>query len=438
MRATNSTDFRPDWYAIDFGTSNSLLAAANAHEVVPPIPLDDTADDPSVLRSLMFFGQNEFSCGGSAIGQFVDGGMQGRLIRSIKKFLPYRSFTGTQIGHRVVAIEDLVGRFLGVMRSRANRHFGADVRRVVLGRPAKFSIDPHDDALAESRLEKAAKFAGFEEISFCPEPVAAAQDFQVQLDRPRIVLVADFGGGTSDYTIVQMHPEGFDPRHVLALGGISIAGDALDGSLMRHKIARHFGADVTYRVPLGSNTLTMPKGIMEKLCSPADMTVLQHRDVLNFLRDVKSWSLGSEDKRKMDHLLCLVEDSLAFKLFESIERTKCALSGSDEAAFHFEYPTIHLDERIGRTEFETGSAREVQAILDALDRTVAAAGLRFEDIDVVCCTGGTARVPVIARNIEERFGPSKVKSLRTFHSVVQGLAERARMIASGRAPVQPS
>jgi hypothetical chaperone protein len=162
------------------------------------------------------------------------------------------------------------------------------------------------------------------------------------------------------------------------------------------------------------------------------MTVLQHRDVLRFLHDVKSWSLGPGDKLKMDHLLCLVEDSLAFKLFESIERTKCELSANDETTFHFEYPTIQLDERVGRGEFETGSARDVQAILGALDQTVSDAGLRFNDIDVVCCTGGTARVPVIARGIETRFGRNKVKALRAFHSVVQGLAERARMIAGGQ------
>jgi hypothetical chaperone protein len=428
MRSTHDASFRPEVYAIDFGTSNSLLAAANAHGTVPPIPLDDGADDPSVLRSLLFFGTNDFCCGSKAIDQFVEGGMQGRLIRSIKKFLPYRSFSGTQIGHRVVSIEDLVGRFLSVMRERANRYFRTNVERVVLGRPAKFSFDPIDDSLAQSRLEKAARIAGFREVSFCPEPVAAAQDFQVVLDQARIVLVADFGGGTSDYTIVRMRPEGFDPGDVLALGGVSTAGDALDGSLMRHKIARHFGADVTYRAQLGSNTLTMPRAIMEKLCSPADMTVLQHRDVLNFLRDIKSSSLGPDDRRKMDHLLCLVEDSLAFKLFEAIERTKCELSGLDRAMFRFEYPTIHLEESVLRKEFETGSTREVQTILGTLDQTVDEAGLQFEDIDVVCCTGGTARVPAIAHGIESRFGQNKVKS----HSVVQGLAERGRMIASGQ------
>jgi hypothetical chaperone protein len=424
-----SSGFRPQVYAVDFGTSNSLLAAASATATCPHVAIDDAAPDPTVLRSLLFFGEAHFSCGATAIDEFVAAGMQGRLIRSIKKFLPARSFTGTQIGHRVVTIEDLIARFLRVMRERANRHFDVDVVRVVLGRPAKFSLDPEDDRLAEARLERAAKIAGFQEVSFCPEPVAAAHDFQLVLDEPRVVLVADFGGGTSDYTIVKMRPEGFDASDVLALGGISIAGDMLDGSLMRHKIARHFGAEVTYRVPLGSNRLTMPRPIIEKLCSPGDMTVLQHRDVLAFLRDVQSWSIGSDDRQRMDQLLCLVEDSLAFRIFESIERSKCELSESAETEFQFDYPTIHIREEITRDEFEAGSAREVDAILRALDQTVADAGLGFHDIDVVCCTGGTAKVPQIARGIERRFGAGKVRQLRSFHSVVQGLAERARQVA---------
>jgi hypothetical chaperone protein len=429
-----SSRFRPEVYAIDFGTSNSLLAAANAEASCPPVPLDEAAADPTVLRSLLFFGQNHFSCGAAAVGEFVAGGMSGRLIRSIKKFLPDRGFSGTNIGHRLVTIEDLIGRFLRTMRERANRHFDADVDRVVLGRPAKFSLDPESDRLAEARLGRAALSAGFREVHFCPEPVAAAHDFQLELGSPKTVLVADFGAGTSDYTIVRMRPDGFAQADVLSLGGVSVAGDALDGSLMRHKIARHFGAEVTYRVPLGANLLRMPKAIIEKLCSPADMTVLQHRDVLAFLHDVKAWSLGPEDRERMDHLLCLVEDSLAYRVFDAIERTKCELSASPATDFHFDYPSVEIDEHITREEFDKGSEREIDAVLRALDGTVADAGLAFADVDVVCCTGGTAKVPRIAHAIEQRFGAAKVRQLRSFHSVVQGLAERARQLAADRVP----
>lgn len=423
--------FRPTIYAIDFGTSNSLLAAANAEATCPPVPLDAAAKDPTLLRSLLFFGDGgHFSCGAAAIADFVEGGLNGRFIRSVKKYLPDRGFSGTQIGTRTMAMENIIGRFLRVMRERADAHFGVAVDRVVLGRPAKFSTDDEADHYAEERLRRAAEIAGFREVTFCPEPVAAAHDFHLQLDRPTTLLVADFGGGTSDYTVVRMHEQRFQPSDVLALGGVSLAGDVLDGCIMRRKVAPHFGADVTYRAALGSNVLPMPRPIIEKLCSPADMTVLRHRDILAFLEDVRSSSLGPDDRRRMDQLLTLVEDSLAFQIFDAIERSKCALSDSEQTEIAFDYPSIHIREAMTRAEFESASEKPMDAILASLDRTVAAAGLTTDDIDVVCCTGGTAKVPRIARAIEARFGREKVRQLRSFHSVVQGLAERARQVAA--------
>lgn len=423
--------FRPTIYAIDFGTSNSLLAAADAESTSPPVPLDPGAADPTLLRSLLFFGeQGRCSCGTAAIGDFVESGMSGRLIRSIKKYLPDRGFAGTQIGFRTMSIEALIAVLLRLMRERADSHFGVKVERAVLGRPAKFSTDPDADRYAEERLGRAARLAGFTEVSFCPEPVAAAHDFHLDLDGPTHVLVADFGGGTSDYTVVRMHAGSFD---VLALGGVALAGDVLDGCVMRRKVARHFGAEVTYKVPMGHNVLPMPRPIIEKLCSPADMTVLRHRDILAFLEDVKAWSLGPDDRRRMDQLLTLVEDSLAFQIYAAIERSKCELSEVPASTVAYDYPSIHIREPISREDFEAAADKPLTAILASLDRTVEAAGLSRADVDVVCCTGGTAKVPWIARAIEERFGAGKVRKLRSFHSVVQGLSERARQIAAAQA-----
>ena len=423
--------FRPTIYAIDFGTSNSLLAAANPHGTCPPIPLDPDATDPTLLRSLLFFGEaGHFSCGARAIHDFVETGMSGRFIRSVKKYLPDKSFSGTMIGHRTMTIENLIAVFLRIMRERADKHFGVKVDRVVLGRPARFSTDDAEDRYAEERLEKAARIAGFNEVSFCPEPVAAAHDFHVSLEQPTTLLVGDFGGGTSDYTVVRMSRDEMRPDDVLALGGVSIAGDVLDGCIMRRKVARHFGAEVTYKVPMGNNVLPMPRPIIEKLCSPGDMAVLRHRDILAFLEDVKAWSLGPDDRRRMNQLLTLVEDSLAFQVFDAIEQAKCKLSERQTTEVRFDYPSIHIREPITRDEFEAAAERPMESILGSLDRTVQSSGLSYSQIDVVCCTGGTAKVPRIARAIEERFGPGKVQKRKSFHSVVQGLAERARQIAA--------
>ena len=244
---------KPTLYAIDFGTSNSLLCGVTPRAVDAPLALDPAAADASEFRSILFFSDShEWHFGAEALERYVAEGMHGRFLRSLKRFLPMPSFEETRIGSKSVKLEELIGVFLRDMRRRANAHYGCDVRRALLGRPARFAERDEDDALAETRLEAAAHFAGFSEVHFCPEPIAAAYDFRSRLTEPKVVLVADFGGGTSDYTVARLVP-GESEADVLAIGGISIAGDALDGSIMRHKASRHFGSQVKYRVPFGSN-----------------------------------------------------------------------------------------------------------------------------------------------------------------------------------------
>jgi hypothetical chaperone protein len=421
--------FVPEMYAIDFGTSNSLLAAANRKEVCAPIPLDERAQDPSVFRSILFYSDDAaWSFGAGALSDYVAQGMRGRFIRSIKRFLPIASFSDTRIGSRKVLLEELVGMFLREMRKRANAHFGCDVRRVMLGRPARFSDDDQADALAEARLRSAAEFAGFEDIHFCPEPLAAAYDFGSTKPGANTFLVADFGGGTSDYTVARLDPTRADALEVLAIGGVAQAGDAFDGALMRNGIAEHFGSRVRYQVPFGSNWLEMPSPLMERLCSPADICWLARRDVTEFLRSVRAGSSSDADKLHLDQLLCLIEDSLGFQIFEAIEQQKRELSTHESATFRFEYPGIDIRESMTRARFEAASARVSGSILERLDRTLERAGLTASDIDRVCSTGGTAKVPVIKHGLEARFGADKLQGLSSFHAVIQGLAERARVL----------
>jgi hypothetical chaperone protein len=419
-------------YAIDFGTSNSLLAGVGRGErrALPPAPLDTTAREPTILRSILFFSEDgRWSFGQEALAAYVAHGTRGRFLRSMKRFLPMVGVAETRIGSRVVKLEELVGVFLREMRERANRHYGVDVRRVLLGRPARFSEDDAADALAQERLERAARFAGFEEVSFCPEPVAAAYDFKSKLapERAATILVADLGGGTSDFTVARLGPG--DRADVLAIGGVPVAGDAIDASLMRKKIAAHFGAGVTYKVPFGANVLSMPKPLMERLCSPAEVCLLGRQDVMRFLRDIKSGALGAADQEHMDQLLVLIEDGLGFQVFEAIESTKRALSDASAAPFRFAYPGIDVTEEVRRDELEAFAEPVTRRILDCVTGTLAAAGVGPDAIDLVCATGGTARVPVIARGLEAQFGAEKLHRLSSFHSVIQGLAERARELA---------
>jgi len=418
----------PTLYAIDFGTSNSLLAAANRDTTFDPVPLDPDTADPTILRSILCFPDaGGVFVGSEALRQFVEHGAEGRLLRSIKHYLGSRSFRGTILRGRMVSAEELVAALLRQMRQRADAHFGAEVRRVVLGRPVHF--DGEDDGFAESRLRKAAELAGFQEVHFLPEPVAAARAFGAAAHREEVALIGDFGGGTSDFTVLRIGPRALERSDVLAVGGVAVAGDALDASLMRAQVARHFGAEVQYRAPFGKNVLRMPQGIVQHLCSPAHLSILQRRDIASFLADVRRWSLSEEDRRRMDQLTVLVEETQGFHLFEAIERAKKVLSSEAKAQIAFSYPGIEVRERVTRSRFEDASRREVDAILGCLEETVRAAGVGFGHIGVVCCTGGTAKVPRIAAEIRRRLPAARMEQFKGFHSVVEGLAQEAQVVA---------
>jgi hypothetical chaperone protein len=422
----------PTVYAIDFGTSNSLLAAASRDRVFEPVPLDRDASDPTILRSILCFPDTGgVFVGGEALRQFIEHGAEGRLLRSIKHHLGSRSFRGTVIRGRLVSAEELVGTLLRQMRLRGDAFFGAEVRRVTLGRPVHFDGD--DDAFAEARLRKAAELAGFEEIHLVPEPVAAARAFGAAALRDEVALIGDFGGGTSDFTVLRVGPRALGREDVLGVGGIAIAGDALDASLMRAQVGRHFGAEVQYRAPFGQNVLRMPQGIVQHLCSPAHLSILQRRDIASFLADVRRWSLSDEDRRRMDQLTSLVEETQGFHLFEAIEQAKRTLSSELGAEVAFSRPGIEVREPVTRAGFEEASRREVDGILRCLEETVRAAGVAFEDVGVVCCTGGTAKVPRIAAEIRRRFPAARVEQFKGFHSVVEGLAQEAQAVARGAA-----
>jgi hypothetical chaperone protein len=413
-------------YAIDFGTTNSLLAAGNDGKACSAIPLDSLAPDPTVLRSILYTpAKNQWYFGASAIDQYTEHVAEGRLFRSIKKYLPETSFTHTIVNGKRYTLEDLIATFLSAMRERGNQHFNKDVDAAVFGRPAAFSLDLEKDKLAEARLRKAAELAGFKHIEFCPEPLAAAYEFRHTLTSAKVVLIADFGGGTSDFTVLKMGPQPFKREDVLAVGGVSVAGDRFDGAIMKHLISPHFGSQVTYKMPSGSVTLGIPQNVINKMCSPPDISFLGRDDINTLLRHAQKWSLDEKEGLKINRLFALVEEQLGYKLFSSIEHTKIALSKADSAPFAFRHFDIDVQDLITADSFCSVSTNVVAQICASLDSTIHNAGLVFEDIDIVCCTGGTAQIQSLRLELAARFGEQKLQQHRHFHSVVSGLAERA-------------
>lgn len=412
--------------AIDFGTSNSLVVLVTDRNSVTPLAIDPGNEDPTILRSVLYSpSRDEWEFGQQAIESYYHGGAEGRIFRSLKKFLPDPLFTGTQVHGVYHSLEELMGRMLRTMRMRAEAVAGEGVKSVVLGHPALFSRQPQLHQQALQRLEKAARLAGFTDIDFCPEPIAAAHEFATSLETARTVLIADFGGGTSDFTVVKLRPEGFQPEDVLALDGLSIAGDAFDGSIMEHSVAPYFGSKVEYRVPFGSNVQRLPKALVRKMCSPADLLLLGRQDYLEFFQKLDDWSVGENDAQSLERLRLLVEDRQGYALFQSIEEGKKNLSSHEQATIAYQYPGIDLHVPLLRGEFNDYSAPLVEAIVECMDRTILQSGLTPDQIDLVCCTGGTARLKAVQGAMIARFGEDRLQQHLPFHAVVQGLAHYA-------------
>ena len=205
---------------IDFGTSNSLVGAWRDGQRVEALKLDPFAKDPTLLRTLLYFSHsNQCYYGQEAIQKYLENEMEGRFFRSFKSHLPNRSYLGTFLENRVLTLENLVGQFLLEIRKRAEEQLGQPVDSAVIGRPARYSMDVLEDEFALHRMKKAAEFAGFKNFEFVPEPLAAAFDYRRQLTQEKKVLIGDFGGGTSDFTLIRMGPYAFKKEHVLGLDG---------------------------------------------------------------------------------------------------------------------------------------------------------------------------------------------------------------------------
>lgn len=411
-------------YAIDFGTSNSLLSYVSSEGTITPVPMD--ARGSKVLRSLLYTPRPQsWYFGAEAITEYVAHDGEGRFLRSIKKFLPESTYTGTTVHNQNLNISDLVSVFLSEMRKRANAFTGLDIDSVVLGRPALYALEKENDALAEGRMRKGAEQAGFKHIEFCPEPVAAGLDFTSGSQEERIVLIADFGGGTSDFTLMKAHGQGYSQEDILGLSGVFLAGDALDGVMMKDFIAPHFGSTFRYKLPGSGNVLSFPRGLLKKMCSPAHITHLREKDTWEFLQHIGKFALSADDERHIAHLYALVESQLGFPLFNEIEKTKIRLGNIPATDFIYQALGVDIEQPVCDADYRQSVTATVDEIMQTMQGVFTQSGLAPGQVDQVVLTGGTSQFPLLRERLRDIFGPEKLREHSIFESVVNGLAQFA-------------
>lgn len=401
---------------IDFGTSNSAVALPTG-EV---LKIDPGAAQVRLFRSVLFFPEDsrEVLAGNDAIERYQED-PEGRFIQSVKTWLPSMSFTQTLIRNASFKLEDLIGVLLRVLRERAVAHLGAPIDHLVLGRPAVFSPDLAIDARAEARLATAAKTAGFSSVSFLIEPIAAALAYEATLDRDELVLVADFGAGTTDLTLMRLGPSRREQKDrradVVASSGVYVGGDRFDAVLMRHKLLPFFGQGSTYLV--GLRRMPIPTYVLTRLLSWSEMSSIRDKSTQELLFLMLR---SSDQKEGIQALHDLVMHNLGYRLFRAIEKAKVELSSVQRSRIDFEEDRVRLHVEVTREEFERFSEPligELERCTDALlDRVPSAL-----KIDSVFLTGGSSHLPAVQKLFARKFGQARLRGGDAFTSVAEGL-----------------
>jgi hypothetical chaperone protein len=336
----------------------------------------------------------------------------------MKTILPDKGFHTTRVFGRAYAAENLVRPVLADLKAKTEASAGRSFESVTLGRPVRFSDDDEEaDALAQARLERAARLAGFEEVRFEREPIAAAWAYATRLEAESLILVADLGGGTTDMTVMSLRPEG--QHEVLATGGVHVGGDDFDGYIMWEKLVRVFGYGTRYES--WGKMLDVPPHIYRALCRWDRIPFLKDSRTR---RDIRYMLTGAEDRPALERLRTLIEQDLGWALFRAIAEAKHQLSQELRSSVRFDNENIQVEQVIERAEFEEMIRADVERIDDTARETLERAGITPLQVDACFLTGGTSLVPAVVAVLGGIFGAERLRTGETFTSVATGLALR--------------
>jgi hypothetical chaperone protein len=433
---------------IDFGTSNSGVAVYDGQRV-QLLPVDRKNVIPEVIKTVLYITRDyRTSIGQEAVENYyrdnvnrqrrfvkqwtgeidvygsdmhyvqdifvyVDELQPGRLLQYLKTALRKENYEGTQIFERYYTVGDLAKTYLSLLKQRAEEVLGEPVEAVTLGRPVKFSESPEQDYKAQETLRQAAHEAGFKEVDFELEPIAAALDYEQSITKPQNVVIFDFGGGTLDIAVMRLGDPG--KRKVYANGGVDIAGSDFDRAIIEKRMLSHFGmGHVKYHPEIMEMIHAVPDWMaLPYLGTPINKNILD-----------KAIQAGTAPIQ-LKALRGLIYNDLAFTFYNRVEAGKIALSGDGATIISLEDKDIALWELYTRHQFETDIYHYLIDVEKVLLDTISKSGLEPEEIDAVVKTGGSSSIPLFTEMLTRIFGVEKVKESNAFTSVVAGLAIKA-------------
>jgi hypothetical chaperone protein len=402
---------------LDFGTSNSTVGCVRPGQAAL-LPLED---GKLTLPSVVFFNADEDAVyyGRAALANYL-AGYEGRLMRSLKSLLGTSLIDSqTEVQGRALPYRDLLAQFIGELKRRAEQAAGHALSSAVIGRPVFFvDGDAAADRLAEATLGEVARAAGFRDIAFQFEPIAAAFDYESQIDREELVLIADIGGGTSDFSLVRLSPAGArksDRRDdILGTGGVHIGGTDFDKYLSLTAVMPLLG--------LGSrmkNQTEVPSSYYFNLATWHTINQVYTQKIWLQLKDVYR---DVCERDKFERLLSLVEQRAGHWLAMKVEEAKIALSDTPQVALHLERLAFEQALIVKRADFDASIARMVTRVEATVAGVLRDAGVAADAVDTVFFTGGSSGV----QSLRDRIGALLPAARRVegdlFGSIGAGLA----------------
>ena len=404
---------------IDFGTSNSAVSYRAADGLARLVPLEGAA---TAMPTAVFFNSEDHSThfGRDAVALYRSG-VEGRLMRSLKSLLGSSLLDEeTAIGGGVISFRAVIARFLGELRGRAARHLDHTPQRAVIGRPVHFvDDDPQRDQRAQAALAQAAATAGFDEVTFELEPIAAAFDYERRIDRESLVLVVDVGGGTSDFTVVRLGPERMArpdrADDILATAGVHIGGTDYDQKLNLEQVMPLLG----FR-HLGPTGREVPSPTFLDLSSWHLIHWMYSPKMVRQARDLRT---SYTDTVLHERLMTVLDQRLGHLLASEVEQAKI------HSSVHAETALIDLSQVEAGLQAMLGAhemARHLAALLDQVVRRavdcVTRAGLKSGQLDAMYLTGGSSSLPPFQHLLRQRFPGTQVVEGDLFGGVASGLA----------------
>jgi hypothetical chaperone protein len=410
-----------DSCGIDFGTSNSTVGWSRPGQSAL-LPLED---GKVTLPSVVFFHAEDLEAtyGRAALADYL-GGHEGRLMRSLKSLLGTSMMDEyTELMGQAIPFRRLLEQFIGQLKLRAEQAAGRPFRQAVMGRPVFFVDDnPAADQRAEDTLREIARAVGFKDVAFQFEPIAAAFDYESQINREELVLVVDIGGGTSDFSLVRLSPvralKADRREDILASGGVHIGGTDFDKYLSLSSVMPLLGMGS----PLVSGR-QMPSAQYFNLATWHTINFAYTRKAWPEIQDMHRQAV---EKDKLERLMNLVRQRSGHWLALQVEAAKIALSGSDTTQMDLGRIQPGSSFPLSRDTFDAAIGHLVSDIEHTVNQLVRTAGVPAAGIDTVFFTGGSSSVPLLRQRVAALLPDALHVEGDLFGSIGAGLALDAK------------